>query len=82
MDFWYTVRNVYDKNDNDGLSWKRCLEWSKLTHLKEVISLDASFHLNLFCHSYVTVIVADDARNVKFIKCTFIEKKCLFIVYQ
>ena len=41
MDFWYTARGTYDKHfDQNGTSWKKYLEWSKLSHLKEVISLD------------------------------------------
>lgn len=41
MDFWYTARGTYDKHyDQEGISWKKYLDWSKLSHLREVISLD------------------------------------------
>jgi hypothetical protein len=41
MDFWYTARGTYDKHyDQEGISWNKYLDWSKLSHLREVISLD------------------------------------------
>lgn len=41
MKFWYTARGIYDKYyDQDGMSWKKYIEWSKLSQLKEVVSLD------------------------------------------
>jgi len=41
MTFLYTARGAYDKNyDEDGMSWEKYIEWSKLTHLTELVSLD------------------------------------------
>lgn len=41
MTFLYTARGTYDKTyDAEGLSWEKYLEWSKLTHLTELVSLD------------------------------------------
>lgn len=41
MDLWYTARRTYDKYyDQEGISWKKYLDWSKLSHLREVISMD------------------------------------------
>ena len=41
MTFLYTARGAYDKNyDKDGMSWDKYIEWSKLTHLTELVSLD------------------------------------------
>jgi len=41
MKFWYTARGTYDEYyDQDGMSWKKYMEWSKLSQLKEVVSLD------------------------------------------
>jgi hypothetical protein len=41
MTFLYTARGVYDNTyDEDGMSWKKYIEWSKLTHLTELVSLD------------------------------------------
>lgn len=41
MTFLYTARGTYDKNyDEDGVSWDKYIEWSKLTHLTELVSLD------------------------------------------
>lgn len=46
MTFLYTVRGTYDKSYNEGdiLSWEKYIEWSKLTHLTEVVSLDYSLN--------------------------------------
>ena len=41
MTFLYTARGIYDKTyDEDGMSWHKYIEWSKLTHLTELVSLD------------------------------------------
>lgn len=41
MTFLYTARGMYDKNyDEDGVSWDKYIEWSRLTHLTELVSLD------------------------------------------
>ncbi|CAD0221326.1 hypothetical protein [Chryseobacterium sp. JV274] len=40
MTFLYTARGIYDKNYEDGMSWDKYIEWSKLSHLKELVSLD------------------------------------------
>lgn len=45
MTFWYTARAAYDQYyDQDGMSWDKYLQWSKLSHLTELISLDASLN--------------------------------------
>ncbi|MCT3923707.1 hypothetical protein HZP94_10835 [Elizabethkingia anophelis] len=41
MVFLYTARGAYDKAyDEDGMSWATYLEWSRLSHLEELVSLD------------------------------------------
>lgn len=41
MTFYYTARGTYDKNNSrDGFSWDKYVEWSKLTHLTELVSVD------------------------------------------
>jgi hypothetical protein len=41
MTFLYTARGTYDKTyDEDGMSWDKYIEWSKLTQLTELVSLD------------------------------------------
>jgi hypothetical protein len=41
MTFLYTSRGTYDKRyDDDGMSWDKYIESSKLTHLTELVSLD------------------------------------------
>ena len=41
MTFLYTARGTYDKSyGEDGFSWDKYIEWSKLTHLTELVSLD------------------------------------------
>ena len=41
MIFLYTARGTYDKtHDEDGMAWVKYIEWSKLKHLTELVSLD------------------------------------------
>lgn len=41
MVFLYTARGAYDKAyDEDGMSWATYIEWSRLSHLEELVSLD------------------------------------------
>jgi len=41
MTFLYTARDIYDKTyDPNGMHWDKYIEWSKLTHLTELVSLD------------------------------------------
>lgn len=41
MDYWYTATETYDKDyEGDGSSWIKYIEFSKLTHLTELVSLD------------------------------------------
>jgi hypothetical protein len=40
MEYWYTATDTYDRDyDIDG-SWTKFIEFSKLTHLTELVSLD------------------------------------------
>jgi len=48
MTFFYTARGIYDKTyGEDGMSWKKYIEWSKLKHLTELVSLDRMLNENL-----------------------------------
>jgi hypothetical protein len=48
MTFLYTVTRRFDKTyDEKGLSWDKYIEWSKLTQLTEVVSLDGILSENL-----------------------------------
>lgn len=41
MTFLFTARATYNQNyDDNGLPWKEYIKWSKLAHLKELVSLD------------------------------------------
>jgi len=41
MTFLYTARATYDKTySDDGMAWEKYIEWSGLTHLTELVSLD------------------------------------------
>ena len=43
--FLYTARRVFDKNyGGEVMAWEKYLEWSKLTHLTELISLDINLN--------------------------------------
>lgn len=45
MTFLYTARGIFDKNYGTGsMSWDNYIEWSKLTHLTELVSLDNSLN--------------------------------------
>jgi len=39
-DIYYTALEVYDSQTGDEFSWEKYIEWSKLTHLRELVSLD------------------------------------------
>lgn len=42
MKFLYTARATFDGTyDKGGMTWDKYIEWSKLTHLTELLSLDA-----------------------------------------
>ena len=48
MTFLYTARGIRNKtHDGDGFSWDKYIEWSKLTHLTELVSLDRILNENL-----------------------------------
>lgn len=64
MTFLYTARGAYDKNySEDGMSWEKYIEWSKLTHLTELVSLDGMLNENLVEPDY------DNAEDWNFIHC-------------
>ena len=48
MDYWYTATETYDKNYEDGSSWTKYIEFSKLTHLTELVSLDGMLNGVIF----------------------------------
>lgn len=53
MIFLYTARDIYDKTCNeDGMSWDKYIEWSKLTHLTELVSLDGMLNEILVMPNY------------------------------
>lgn len=41
MTFYYTARGTFNNDYNgDVMSWEKYLQWSKLTHLTELVSVD------------------------------------------
>ena len=49
MDYWYTATETYDKDyDSDDSSWTKYIEFSKLTHLTELVSLDGMLNGVIF----------------------------------
>ena len=40
-EIWYTARNTFDPDYHVAFSWEKYIEWSKLFHLKELVSLDS-----------------------------------------
>lgn len=52
MTFYYTARATYDKDYNqDGISWNRYIEWSRLEQLQELVSVDGSLNELLVAHT-------------------------------
>lgn len=48
MIFWYAARATFDKLSQDvKFSWDNFVEWSKLSHLKELVSVDFSLNEDL-----------------------------------
>ena len=39
-EIWYTARETFDSDYKVDSSWNKYIEWSKLTHLSELVSLD------------------------------------------
>ncbi len=39
-EIYYTALDTYDSDYGEEFSWGKYIEWSKLTHLKELVSLD------------------------------------------
>jgi len=39
-EIYYTALDIYDSDYGEEFSWEKYIEWSKLTHLTELVSLD------------------------------------------
>ncbi|MEP2671566.1 MAG: hypothetical protein ABJH04_21355 [Cyclobacteriaceae bacterium] len=49
MDYWYTAKETYDSSYGmDGLSWAKYIEFSRLTQLVELVSLDGMLNETAF----------------------------------
>lgn len=48
MDYWHTATETFDKNYEGDYSWTKYIEFSKLTHLTELISLDGMLNGVIF----------------------------------
>jgi len=48
MDYWYTATETFDNGNKDEFSWTKYLEFSKLTHLTELVSLDGMLNGLIF----------------------------------
>lgn len=48
MDFWYGARGTFSKlSQADSTAWDNYIEWSKLNHLTELVSLDSGLNEDL-----------------------------------
>jgi hypothetical protein len=48
MTFYYAARATYDKNfDGSGILWAKYIEWSRLTQLTELVSVDSMLNEDL-----------------------------------
>ncbi|ADB38782.1 hypothetical protein Slin_2767 [Spirosoma linguale DSM 74] len=53
MPFYYTALSAFDESyDECGLSWEGYLQWSRLTHIKELVSLDRILNKDLVGPDY------------------------------
>lgn len=53
MNFGYTVRDTYDKDfGGDDTSWATYLEWAKLPHLTELVSLGLQLNVDLVDYDF------------------------------
>ncbi len=53
MEFLYAARSTFNMHsDADGSSWNKYLNWSGLTHLTEVVSLDGMLNEDLVVPDY------------------------------
>ena len=48
MEYWYTATETFDKNHGDGYLWMQYIEFSKLIHLTELVSLDSMLNGQMF----------------------------------
>ncbi|MVO07765.1 hypothetical protein GOQ30_01140 [Flavobacterium sp. TP390] len=73
MKFLYAARGIYNKEyGGDEFSWDKYIEWSKLTHLTELVSLDGMLNENLVEPDF------DSAEDWNFIYCEGIFQTDLF----
>ncbi len=48
MNFWYGARGTFSKlSQEDSKAWDNYIEWSKLNHLTELVSLDSGLNQDL-----------------------------------
>jgi hypothetical protein len=48
MTFYYSARGTFDRYcSNDGIPWEKYLEWSRLTNLTELVSVDSMLNEDL-----------------------------------
>jgi hypothetical protein len=51
-EIWYTARNCFDSSTQTAFGWKKYIEWAKLTHLTELVSLDGILNDLIFEPDY------------------------------
>ena len=66
MEFLYTAFDTFDKDYNtERISWSRYIEWTKMTHLSELVTLDGGLSEQLVKIDYNK---AKDWDNIHFVE--------------
>ena len=81
---YYTALEIFDSETNDDFSWEKYLEWSKLTHLRELVSLDGMLNGLLVKPDYDSkydwnYIVTDGEMITLFFKSIFFPRTSYFV---
>ncbi|NLR79547.1 hypothetical protein HGH91_13000 [Chitinophaga eiseniae] len=76
MTYLYTTRAKFDKNNQgEGLTWSKYLEWSRLNHLTELVSVDTGLNEVLIDpdqedDNYWTEMIFEEGRETGFFRTT------------
>ena len=83
-EIWFTARSIYDR-DYDESSWEKYVEWSRLTQLEELVSLDGILNELVFEPDFETdfeEIVFEGSQVTQFFKSIdYVNRKSNYLDY-